>query len=275
MGELIHMLNALYEYKVKLDEPEEGEYKPKTKLLDARMIAQFYDECLQQAERTEINPKLSRKYKKFLSQTVQANENSLVTRLDESKRNVYMRESSRLFEGQPEQKEMRGNLARIVNWNLENLKRESKDQTWIILTYLIYQRLMASPHNLDLLEIVSHKRLPNDFRQVVWKLCLVNKPVSNEYRELFLKSRVLTISQFDIQITKDADMFVRSHADASAFTGNMFFAIKTILSYFEKKLNRILSDYHYLLCIPLVVIIQHNMISYLLVSLSLGTTTLC
>ena len=36
------------------------------------------------------------------------------------------------------------------------------------------------------------------------------------------------------------------------FDGTMVFCMKTILSYFEKQRDRILSDYLYILCIPLV-----------------------
>lgn len=36
------------------------------------------------------------------------------------------------------------------------------------------------------------------------------------------------------------------------FDGSMMFALKTILSYYEKKTDRILSDYLYMLGIPLV-----------------------
>lgn len=39
------------------------------------------------------------------------------------------------------------------------------------------------------------------------------------------------------------------------FDGSMMFAMKTVLSYYEKKNDRILSDYLYMLVIPLVVIL--------------------
>ena len=38
-----------------------------------------------------------------------------------------------------------------------------------------------------------------------------------------------------------------------AFDGKMIFTMKVILSYFERKQDRILSDYLYYLCIPLIV----------------------
>lgn len=41
--------------------------------------------------------------------------------------------------------------------------------------------------------------------------------------------------------------------DIDDFDGSMMFAMKTILSYYEKKTDRILADYLYMLSIPLVV----------------------
>lgn len=42
------------------------------------------------------------------------------------------------------------------------------------------------------------------------------------------------------------------------FDGGMIYCMKTILSYYEIKKDRILSDYLYLLCIPLMVFIDSH-----------------
>jgi len=44
--------------------------------------------------------------------------------------------------------------------------------------------------------------------------------------------------------------------DPEEFDSSMIFAMKTILSFYEVVKDRILSDYLYMLCIPLVVIIN-------------------
>ena len=64
---------------------------------------------------------------------------------------------------------------------------------------------------------------------------------------------MLTLSKYDIQIAKDCEEFVVKYTKIDEFNGAMVFCMKTILSYFEKVRDRILSDYLYILCIPVVV----------------------
>jgi hypothetical protein len=64
---------------------------------------------------------------------------------------------------------------------------------------------------------------------------------------------MLTISRFDVQIIKDVEGFTSSMVNVEDFDGSMTYAMKTILSYYELKRDRILSDYLYMLAIPLIV----------------------
>ena len=68
------------------------------------------------------------------------------------------------------------------------------------------------------------------------------------------ENRLLTISKFDVQIIKDTEGFVNEFMIPEEFDGSMMFAMKTILSYYEVKRDRIISDYLYILCMPLLVI---------------------
>lgn len=56
----------------------------------------------------------------------------------------------------------------------------------------------------------------------------------------------------DVSIIKDCETFIDEMTKADQFDGQMLFAMKTILSYYEVKNDRILTDYLYLLAIPLV-----------------------
>jgi hypothetical protein len=67
------------------------------------------------------------------------------------------------------------------------------------------------------------------------------------------ENRLLTISKFDVQIIRDTEGFVTEFMAVEDFDGSMLFAMKSILSYYEVVRDRILSDYLYLLCMPLVV----------------------
>lgn len=60
------------------------------------------------------------------------------------------------------------------------------------------------------------------------------------------------MSQFDVSIIKDCEQFVSKLTHPDEFDGTMIFAMKTILSYYEVKQDRILTDYLYLICVPLV-----------------------
>lgn len=60
------------------------------------------------------------------------------------------------------------------------------------------------------------------------------------------------MSRFDVQIIKDSEHIVQEMLPPDTFDGNMIFAMKTILSFYEMRQDRVLTDYLYLLCIPLV-----------------------
>lgn len=79
---------------------------------------------------------------------------------------------------------------------------------------------------------------------------------------------MLTLSQFDHQISRDTEEFIVNKqpetknffffkklkmTSIEEFDGSMIFCMKTLLSYYEKKKDRILSDYLYHLAIPLIV----------------------
>lgn len=60
------------------------------------------------------------------------------------------------------------------------------------------------------------------------------------------------MSKYDVSIIKDCEQFVNKLTIPDDFDGTMIFAMKTILSYYEVKQDRILTDYLYLIAIPLV-----------------------
>jgi hypothetical protein len=61
------------------------------------------------------------------------------------------------------------------------------------------------------------------------------------------------MSKLDVQIIKDTELMVSQMTQPDLFDGTMIFAMKTILSYYEIKKDRVLVDYLYLIAIPLVV----------------------
>jgi hypothetical protein len=118
-----------------------------------------------------------------------------------------------------------------------------------MMQYLLQQ----NKQNRDLLELLHMVELPDDLRQIVWRISLENEKVAKEYKNKFAENRMLTLSKYDVQIAKDCEDFIVKYTQVDEFDGTMVYCMKTILSYFEKQRDRILSDYLYVLCIPLVV----------------------
>ena len=91
-----------------------------------------------------------------------------------------------------------------------------------------------------------------DFRQIVWRFSLENDEISEEYAKKMRENKILTISKFDVQIIKDSEVFLKEYVEPEQFDGSMIFAMKTVLSYYEVRRDRILSDYLFRICIPLI-----------------------
>ena len=97
-----------------------------------------------------------------------------------------------------------------------------------------------------------------DFRQIVWRFSLENDEISEEYAKKMRENKILTISKFDVQIIKDSEVFLKEYVEPEQFDGSMIFAMKTVLSYYEVRRDRILSDYLFRICIPLIYVYGGN-----------------
>jgi len=82
---------------------------------------------------------------------------------------------------------------------------------------------------------------------------LTNPKEEKEYSNLLRTDRILTVSSFEMNILNETRNFVSKYVSDSLFDTMMIQCMKTILSYVEKKTDVILSDYQYMLCIPLLV----------------------
>ena len=79
-----------------------------------------------------------------------------------------------------------------------------------------------------------------------------NSDISNEYYKKLNQARILTVSRMDVAIIKDCEAFVQEMVKPDEFDGSMLFAMKTVLSYYEVKKDRVLTDYLFLIAIPLI-----------------------
>jgi len=196
--------------------------------------------------------KACKDFKKFSIHFMRKYEPELLRKMDREKVDVLFREISRFFEQEQVNKVIWSKIKRVVSFRLEELRRETKDHKWNILNLLFDKLMRDNMQNKDLFEKFQFLDLPNDFRQKVWALCLLNKPSSEEYRKKYHDNRLTTVSKFDVQIAKDSEDFINKHMLGEAFDGKMIYTMKVVLSYYERKQDRILSDYLYYLAIPLI-----------------------
>ena len=95
--------------------------------------------------------------------------------------------------------------------------------------------------------------MPNDLRHIIWRSNLNNIEVEREYNNLLRTDKILTVSQFELNILSETRNFVNRHVSTNLFDVTMIQCMKTILSYYEKKTDKILSDYNYMIAIPIIV----------------------
>ena len=174
---------------------------------------------------------------------------------DQVKKAEITREINRIFSSKFGDKvdSFKEYTQRLVQYRLEDLNREVKDNKWKIYLLFLQEFLRQNPQNRDLLEKLKFKRIPDDLRHIIWRSSLQNPEIEREYSSLVRTDKVLTVSQFEMNILNETRQFVNKFVSESLFDTSMVQCMKTVLSYVEKKTDIILSDYQYLLCIPLIV----------------------
>lgn len=179
---------------------------------------------------------------------------NFLRKMDETNKGELSREVclmyEKLFDKYPD---FKSHVKRISKFRIEELKREVKDHKWKIGLSFMTELLRKNPQNKDLLSKLRLKKIPTDLRHCIWRFALANQEIEREYSSLIRNDRVLTVSQFDVNIFNECNNFITKHVSYEIFDAGMIQCMKQILSYYEKKTNRILSDYHYLLSIPLVI----------------------
>lgn len=115
------------------------------------------------------------------------------------------------------------------------------------------EALRNNPTNRDLLERLKGMKIPSDLRHIIWRTALNDNEIEREYSNLLRTDRVLTVSKFEQNIMEETQNYVSKYVSVDMFDAMMLQCMKTILSYHEKKQDRILSEYHYMLIMPLII----------------------
>lgn len=118
---------------------------------------------------------------------------------------------------------------------------------------ILTEALRHNPNNRDLLERLKGMQIPSDLRHIIWRTALNNPDIEREYSNLLRTDRVLTISKFEQNIMEETQNYVSKYVSLEMFDAMMLQCMKTILSYQEKKQDRIISEYHYMLSMPLII----------------------
>lgn len=118
---------------------------------------------------------------------------------------------------------------------------------------ILTEALRNNPHNRDILEKLKGLQIPSDLRHIIWRTTLNDPDIEREYSNLLRTDRVLTVSKFEQNIMDETQNYVSKYVSLDMFDAMMLQCMKTILSYHEKKKDRILSEYHYILVMPLII----------------------
>lgn len=229
--------------------------------LDLTYVNKILSELRHNTHNYAERPEIMEEYKKLTMFCVRnLEQGSRLGKADPDRKATIVREVNRVFNERFEKaEEFKDYVQRMVHYRLEDLKREVKDNKWKIYLTFLTEFLRQNPKNRDLLEKLkfkvawSYKKIPDDLRHIIWRAALGNPKEEKEYSSLLRTDKALTVSKFEMNILNETRTFVSKFVSESLFDTGMVQCMKTILSYVEKKTDVILSDYQYLLCIPLIV----------------------
>lgn len=86
---------------------------------------------------------------------------------------------------------------------------------------MLTEALRVNPRNRDLLEKLKGKMLPSDLRHVIWRTALNNDEIEKEYSKLLRTDRVLTVSQFEMNIMNEVTTYVSKYVSVDLFDSMM------------------------------------------------------
>ncbi|KAL4499016.1 hypothetical protein ABPG72_016918 [Tetrahymena utriculariae] len=221
---------------------------------DSGFLGKFMNEIEQQIKQGSEYKTLELSFKRAVSRFATEAEGNLLKDLTPEQIQSVYRDIGRIFDKEEEGEDLKAKIRQVMNLRLEDMRRQIKDNKWSIILSMLQNLIIRNKGNRDCFDLLAYRLLPNDLRQIIWKFCLENQKESNEYSQKLNENRLLTISRFDVAIIKDTEDFVGQMSTPQEFDGGMIYCMKTILSYYEIKKDRILSDYLYLLCIPLMIV---------------------
>lgn len=147
-------------------------------------------------------------------------------------------------------------VRRIYKFRVEAATRDTlfevTESPWIVHAEVVGNILENASYNKDLLRPFFNKALPKHLRRNVWRSLLTYPEAEQEYINLFKEARWKTLSVNEVEITKRSVELLSEHCHSLAFNEKIVTAIKVVLSYIEKIMQRRLPEYMYYIFLPIM-----------------------
>lgn len=164
------------------------------------------------------------------------------------------------YRSEPNMQELRSKLQSIYKYRIQQAHRssihEQGDGLTILHSEIIGNLLTLYPHNRDLLFPFYNRALPLNARKSLWKSLLLFPEVEEQYQQLFINSRISTISKNEVEITKKAVEVFSHYCPQLAYDSKVINYARTVLSYIECTYQRLLPDFQYYLQLPIFYILN-------------------
>jgi hypothetical protein len=151
-------------------------------------------------------------------------------------------------------------VKRIYKYRVEAATRDSliekTESPWIIHSEVVGNILEQASYNKDLLQPFFNKALPRQLRRNVWRALLTYPEAEEDYLVLFKEAKWKTISLNEVEITRKSVELLSEHCGKLAYNEKVVTAMKVVLSYIEKIIERRLPEYMFYIMLPIMYILS-------------------
>ena len=164
------------------------------------------------------------------------------------------------FSSEPNMQDLKTKIQSIYRYRIQQAHKatihEPGDTLSILHGEVIGNILSLYSHNRDLLYPFYNRALPGSARKSIWKGLLLYPEAEREYEDLYINSRIRTISRNEVEITKKAVEVFSQFCPSLAYDSKIINQVRVVLSYLECVYQRLLPDFQYYLQMPVFYILH-------------------
>lgn len=164
------------------------------------------------------------------------------------------------FSSEPNMQDLKAKIHSIYRYRIQQAHKatihEPGDTLSILHGEIIGNLLSLYSHNRDLLYPFYNRALPGSARKSIWKGLLLYPEAEREYEDLYINSRISTISRNEVEITKKAVEVFSQFCPSLAYDSKIINQVRVVLSYLECVYQRLLPDFQYYLQMPIFYILN-------------------